>query len=469
MKYLFTIIPLLICLACSETFVSEEYVVDPPVEQIDSLMPKILELNVTDITDHTISLSWNADNLSCYDLAVNDSVVCYDYTSSSYTFTDLIADSTYRLSVIAYDKNRNRDKLDVVSRTMKSYFAGALFCDLGYEEYLFENLNLSKNGDILACGLDRTYYGNTPFFLKLNASFEVDFILRQPDGAYGVDFVSAENDDFFALTKTVLTRIDNSGKELWSFKNPIIKDNSEFVALEVAANGDVFVLESKRTEWHLYKLSSAGDLQWSAPFTSAELYAPTDILLTTSGHIVLSGSCSYSTKNYYGLASKEHAAAVMWLDSEGAFMKKKAFPNKYKGSDIDVNFIPFSDDVFWIEMSATGNKPPNYYWCIEPRIIGFSAEGDSIFDNYYSDYGGYSVHITAFDVDEESNSVKVLTRNDNDNMYLLEMDYAGAVQTEQLFAKYPSCRLLDYFENGDFYMVSSYGQILFYHHDGYRK
>jgi len=469
----------LLLTGCTKT----EYIIEEPVSTDLGNSPAGFNVTLGEVSDRWAYIGWeinqdNADGQVKYEIAVNDSVVAYDYEVNTYRLNDLKPNTKYSVSVIALDSLRNATSVHIEVQTMKSFVEGVISFDLNFEYFTFNKIAETDDNGLLIGGSVTEKVNseaNLAFVLKLDDTYNIEFlhIFQSTDPI--VELLQSKDDNYVVVRGKSVCKINKSGNELWTYHNDFDTgslSSAQCATQDLDGNYIIAGISNRNwgadisTEYSLFKLSENGELLWNKFGGTTLSNSPKDVLVDSRGRILIFGSAEYTGVGFDQLSYIKNGFWLSWSDENGNFLNQKFYENKYSNSDIPFSISQTIDGNYLLIGTAAGSMPPYGYSNTEPRFLKVNTEGDLIWDQYhYLNSGGVFPSVRGFT--PKSNGGQLILTGDDRGIAISSINSLGELENHIKLYGYPGCIFIKTVENENYHCITGDGRIILFNHDGY--
>jgi len=491
MRILIVLIILLGCFSCTET--EKEYIIEEPQKKIEGSSPGEIEISIDNITDKNASISWeyvpiDATTSVTYEIAINDSVVAYDINQKNFKLTELQSNTSYSVIIRVLDRKRNSSQSLSEFQTMKSHIKAVVDIELDFAHFILIDAISTEDGGVLIAGnANVTLASESPesFLVKLDKNYSKQWVyVFQSFKVYDEGFSSydAINDlleisdgSFLIVTDGSITKLSNSGNEIWNYKN---SDKTDFSLLKSVIQDDAgefyFTGMSNRSgskdisnEYILGKLSEDGKELWFKFGGTTLINQPKEIHIEANGDLLIMGSAESKGTGFDNLSDMVMSSWLLHTNDMGEFINQKLFVNKYGIEDLPGTMVLTEDNNYLLIGTIAGSMPPNGYSNTKQRFLKVTPTGEVLWDKYHylNCDGGYFPSIAGL-ASLKDNSHLVLTRDDR-GIAIATVSISGELMKHIKLSGYPGCIFIKSFENENYHCISADGRIIMFNHDGY--
>ncbi len=458
---------LFLLLGCTK----EEFVILGPDDKDTGSFTHGLTVMATNITDTEAEIIWAVSSdlksdLLTFDIAINDSVIAYDLSNYSYTLTNLAPNSEYKVSVVAYDFQRNHVFATCSIHTMKSFLEDVIALNHDYEYFACQSaIETSDDGILIHAFISIQGYGYYNYLIKLDSQFSVEW--EKNIGLVDENPVNAlhqnVDESYLVILKKSAIKIDKSGNILWTFTFPAEYEIYEIsTALDIDNDGNILMVgySSKdlgegywRMKYFLILLTSEGNEIWHKYGGSYEQSIPHKMLKLDDDELIIFGiAYTQSTSSYW----------LLKLDIEGNFISEYLYPNNISGNDVPNTIIKHSSGLLLF-----GTAYGNFYGYENSiqRIIHVDFNGNIIWEKY-NRLNLLDFHPTINSVGILNSSTFLVFSSDYEGISIVSIDTEGNVGLNIRVDNYPVSKLIKYTKDGKYAYISD-EYIIILNSDGY--
>lgn len=468
MKFRIIFIVFLLIFGCTK----KEYVIEEPKTPTDNLAPGAFNMTVNEITNTSARLIWdkasdpNKDTVF-YEISINDSVIAYNLKSNIYILEDLSPNTNYSISVTAMDAFRNSTTVSKEFQTMKSFFQNVISLNIGFESFTASVAIETADMGLLIGGSAKenlTSENGKPFILKLDKDYNVEWIHPLPSNVTIIDLIESNDGGYLVLMNNSAIKINNIGKELWSYSEGV--SGLWFNCATQDVNGN-FILCGVNSTYALFKLSPTGQVLWKEFGSTTRPIYPGDILVEPNGNIMFFGTVKYKEKTWD--REEERCFLLLRTDENGKIINEETYPNKYEISDIAVKIVPTKDQSYLLMGTSVGPMPPyDFTDASTPRFLKITNNGSIVWDEYhYLRNGGFFSSFV--DGDAVNDETYLILTNDDRGIAISTLNSNGAIDQYIKLYGYPYCIFIRSANDGNYHCITREGDILIFNHDGYRE
>jgi len=444
---------------------TEKEIIPEPEQPEPTSPPGDFSVSVSDITDTRVYISWteaiDPDSKDIvYDIAFNDSVVVYDYSTkyySGYYFDDLIPDHLYTVKVIARDDKRNETIRSTAFHTLKPFIRQVITYDLGYDNVRFQNSIETSDEGFFIQGEDlgaANGRADLHFFLKLDQNFQIEWLREKNFGLEPNALLEASDGSFYIVFSESVLKLDNTGNEAWEYLLP--------------AEYNVYL--KNITENYDGNLIIVGN-SWVDKYNQSKEFFVSIITPDKEELWHKIGGGIYSDDGAAVIVEENHRIAVygqngtrgalFFMDQEGEFIREYTFDNQYNGEDVGVKFIRKYNDNYLLASSIGTYGGYDYV----PHFMNINPDGQRLWD-VYPDVSSSSF-TTLRDVDDMGNGETLILTSSYDRETIAVITVNGETGPDFDLRNFPAGNLIKIDKNNDYVMITYYGQIIVFNHDGY--
>lgn len=435
----------LIISACTKT----EYLVEVPNNRDGNNPPSSVEISIEEVLSNQVTVSWSnavdpdGDKV-LYDIAINDSVVCYELNSNRCVVSNLISNTDYKLTVRAIDYEGHASETSVNLHTLRVYYDSYISLKLEYNEVIVHSVTPMLDGGyfLLARGkvLPTNYQDYEYFGLKLDSSFNIEWRKRYDWGLIPkmapVKVEIASDGGILIAHYIALTKLSVSGEIEWSyrvkeeysvtfFKSLIELKNGDFCAIGVQNNGGFILL----------KLDSIGNELWSKSYKNTNNFFPKGLYFSSEYEMVIWGSSDNGHELSFFDLNGNNMATRLISGEGGAFFSIKV-SNGYI-------FGGYGESPF--QWAAKTDFSGTTLWNSFPLLI----------KNNWNWYSGY---IIAADEITQTQYLVLCTSGGGVSFSLLDTE-TGQFSGIKMFDSYPNGVFVNYNPDGYYEYISVTGYL----------
>ena len=459
----FYLVPLFVLfISCAK---EEVQAPDPPVV---NLPPGSFEVNLDNITDRTVSVSWGTpadpehDPIT-YEVAVNDSVVAFDLTVNLFTISQLMPDNSYKISVIAIDENLNTQAVSKTLRTAKSYVKSVFSFHQGVDKYGFTSAISTSDGGFLIYGYTaRTGEDRSIAILKLESDYSIGWVKEfapSGDNGYPNQMIECSDNNYLIVREKTVLKIDTEGNTLWSFQSA---DNGQmsFRSILESTDGKLFLAGNYYNEpgehkgqYFLIGLTSDGMELFRNISNTGSVYGIGQIMSDES-KLILFGATNYML-------------CIMKLDYDGNLISTFTVPNTYSASNMPLSLSKTGNNDYMMFSTIAGWEYGTEYL---PRLVKTTRDGFLLWDKYYPLYSTPSQYAPIMDcVTHLSDGNYLCLISDDNGLSAAYLDDEGNVLRHVKLPGFPSSICVTENQIGEHIFLTSTGEIVVCDPEGYNS
>lgn len=453
-----------------EACTKDVFIIEEPEKPAPNQSPGDFNIDVLRITDSDIELSWSLsvdpdnENVS-YEVAVNDSVIGYDITSTGYTITGLTPGIKYKIGVIAHDRDYNISKKEIIVETKKSFFNSFYSFDLGYDELLILGSAETSDGGIIFCGVGNPYqlyplnYNN--FVVKINPDYSVAWYkIYEWDNQGDMSALESHDGTCIVAWKNTVIKFSQVGDEIWKYKCPANYNIESLKLIEESENGELLLYGVKlgnQLENSIIRLDNSGREilhEWGGNYPVSK----SSFIKTPNGETLILGKTNRISVDGVFKLSK--------LDKNGDLIKEIVYPNKFNGTDLVHSIIEAENGNYLLLGSTYGYVDT---WGVDfcPHIIKIDSEGKIIWEKFIfeSETGGGLFRTIQSVIKIDPNNY-ILYIFDEEGFAIAQMNNMGEIVQYKKANGYLNSRHFTINKEGKYVSLTDYGIIIF-NPDGY--
>ncbi|WP_321345198.1 fibronectin type III domain-containing protein [uncultured Draconibacterium sp.] len=416
--------------SCTETeyvYVIEEPETNPPTRQ--SLGNFEIESAV--VSDKDAMVSWSAPKVPdsiklTYEVGLNDSVVFYNLTSRNVLIQNLSPFSSYKVSVKAYDSDRNYSVADTLIKTRGSNnLQPILKFNLDYKTFQFMKIKRTADNGFMILGMGQhTFYGYSSrnFMLKINQNFEIEWLKEfdwEEKNNYEtvLDFVECPDGSYVIAQYLSVVKVDAYGNKLWQIR--FAESYEEMLGSQMAYNqltGDTYFcgLFGSGHGFTIININSEGQKVWEKSFPYSK-------------NVYCSGVEFIDNQLFFaGNIGEEERLFIAGFSSEGTKLYDKELPNEYAYADVILNSEVTSDGNILLYGAIAGEMGEYGYYNTQMQIIKLNINGDILW-RIYPDYPDGKIFSSVWLSTIENNDTRIFQTSHDRGSELYRINSDGNI------------------------------------------